>query len=449
LSYFLLLVVAGCSASAPPPRPVAPSPISIAVPETYSAQEDKNQRSEGLGEICKIDPAACPTLDMEKEAARTFKEPLYAVSQAESGWGGIQLTGPLAGAPAVRSLRQGGILGQAVPAAPPSPPSAIPVKPARSARAELFDIEAKIFIQVDEVETSRTKLTELTVAAGGQVMNEVVENGPDRRGASLSLRIPSERVHAFLARMKEVGKVRSSSVETREVSRKIADNEVLVRNLERSLTRYEELLAKAANVTEANTIESELARVRTTLDRVRSDLEWAKDRVTRSTVYVTLSLEPEHAPIEPEAKLHPGIRAAVLLDVPPSDSAVPTTGFAGGGLSLQWTRTVSIDFDLLTNLRESGGGAIDFYVVTLGTDLYSDFFGGGRRTHLNPYFGFRIGFAHAPGQSMLPLGGTLGVDLYKTNRVLVGIETRAYAMLGRKQGADFVLEPAAGVNIAY
>jgi hypothetical protein len=323
------------------------------------------------------------------------------------------------------------------------------VKPARRARAELFDVEAKVFVQVDEVETSRAKLTELTVAAGGQVMNEVVENGPDRRGASLSLRIPSERVHAFLARMKEVGKVRSSTVETREISRKIADGEVLIRNLERSLTRYEELLARAANVTEANTIESELARVRTTLDRVRSDLEWAKDRVTRSTVYVTLSLEPEHAPIEPEAKLYPGTRAAVLLDVPPSDSAAPTTGFAGGGLSLQWTRALSIDIDLLTNLRQSGGGAIDFYVVTLGTEIYSDFFGGGKRTFLNPYFGFRTGFARAPGQSMFPLGGTLGVDLHKTSRVLVGIETRAYAMLGRRQGADFVLEPAACVNIAY
>jgi outer membrane beta-barrel protein len=35
----------------------------------------------GLEDICKIDPAACPNLDMEKEAARKFNEPLYAVQQ--------------------------------------------------------------------------------------------------------------------------------------------------------------------------------------------------------------------------------------------------------------------------------------------------------------------------------------------------------------------------------
>jgi outer membrane beta-barrel protein len=36
---------------------------------------------EGLEDICKIDPAACPTLDMKKEAARPLKEQIYAVQQ--------------------------------------------------------------------------------------------------------------------------------------------------------------------------------------------------------------------------------------------------------------------------------------------------------------------------------------------------------------------------------
>lgn len=36
---------------------------------------------EGVGDICKIDPAACPVLDMRKEAARPIKESIYAVQQ--------------------------------------------------------------------------------------------------------------------------------------------------------------------------------------------------------------------------------------------------------------------------------------------------------------------------------------------------------------------------------
>jgi outer membrane beta-barrel protein len=43
--------------------------------------EEGADTGDGLADICKIDPAACPNLDMDKEAARQFKEPLYAVQQ--------------------------------------------------------------------------------------------------------------------------------------------------------------------------------------------------------------------------------------------------------------------------------------------------------------------------------------------------------------------------------
>src|SRR6187549_898750 len=36
---------------------------------------------EGVGDICQIDPAACPTLDMAKEAAKPLDETIKAVQQ--------------------------------------------------------------------------------------------------------------------------------------------------------------------------------------------------------------------------------------------------------------------------------------------------------------------------------------------------------------------------------
>jgi outer membrane beta-barrel protein len=42
---------------------------------------DLGAEGEGVGDICKIDPAACPVLDMKKEAARPIKESIYAVQQ--------------------------------------------------------------------------------------------------------------------------------------------------------------------------------------------------------------------------------------------------------------------------------------------------------------------------------------------------------------------------------
>jgi outer membrane beta-barrel protein len=45
------------------------------------ATGDLGAEGEGVGDICKIDPSACPVLDMKKEAARPIKESIYAVQQ--------------------------------------------------------------------------------------------------------------------------------------------------------------------------------------------------------------------------------------------------------------------------------------------------------------------------------------------------------------------------------
>ncbi|HXK20212.1 MAG TPA: outer membrane beta-barrel domain-containing protein [Polyangiaceae bacterium] len=50
--------------------------------DTAAAGEgDLGAGGEGVGDICKIDPSACPVLDMKKEAARPIKESIYAVQQ--------------------------------------------------------------------------------------------------------------------------------------------------------------------------------------------------------------------------------------------------------------------------------------------------------------------------------------------------------------------------------
>ncbi len=49
--------------------------------ETPADAGEATPEGGGLEEICKIDPAACPNLDMEKEAARPLRETIYAMQQ--------------------------------------------------------------------------------------------------------------------------------------------------------------------------------------------------------------------------------------------------------------------------------------------------------------------------------------------------------------------------------
>jgi outer membrane beta-barrel protein len=91
----LLAVPLTASAQQPKAQPKGEQPKEINLDEPEKAADQPADQpvdqpvegtevpggEEGLGDICKIDPAACPTIDMEKAAARDINEDMYAVQQ--------------------------------------------------------------------------------------------------------------------------------------------------------------------------------------------------------------------------------------------------------------------------------------------------------------------------------------------------------------------------------
>jgi outer membrane beta-barrel protein len=71
---------AGAGDAAPATDAAAGDTAGTATPG--GAEEPTPGGGSGLEDICKIDPAACPNLDMDKEAARPLKEQIFAVQQA-------------------------------------------------------------------------------------------------------------------------------------------------------------------------------------------------------------------------------------------------------------------------------------------------------------------------------------------------------------------------------
>jgi len=75
------------------PQPDQPKEINLDEPETPAAQPAAEEAAPdapaeapaggeaGLGDICAIDPAACPSIDMNKAAARDLNQQMYAVQQ--------------------------------------------------------------------------------------------------------------------------------------------------------------------------------------------------------------------------------------------------------------------------------------------------------------------------------------------------------------------------------
>ena len=72
-----------------------------------------------------------------------------------------------------------------------------------------------------------------------------------------------------------------------------------------------------------------------------------------------------------------------------------------------------------------------------------------RIKYLNPYLGWRAGYARFEGHHQALLGATLGLELYKNDWFDLDLEARNHLLFGGELGAHYALEPALGVSVAF
>jgi hypothetical protein len=310
----------------------------------------------------------------------------------------------------------------------------------------MLDIEGNVSVQVPKVKRAVQALHELAARTGGVVTEERVNTASQYGSAQLTLRVPSGSAQGVFDALEQLGSVLEQNVTARDIGKEYFDANLRLSSLEATLHRYEEILSHATKVEEILTIESELARIRGEIEQVKGNLRWLSDRAARATLHIALSeQQPEVVRAEePEAKFFPGLRAPALLDF----GKHATEGYVGGGFGLQLSRAFALDLDVLKHPGSSEHGP-DAILASVGGELYSDLLGRGERRYLNPYLGWRAGYARFGADNQALLGATLGLELYKNRGFGVDLETRNYFAFGGTRGGHYVLTPALAARVAF
>ncbi len=316
---------------------------------------------------------------------------------------------------------------------------------------EMLDIEATLLVAVDSVHESAKRVRELAKQYGADLTGDQVQDeGSYQRGA-FEIRVPSDKVADLLDAISALGTVRSRDVRATDVSKQYFDSQLLLQNLEVTMKRYEEMLALAKNVQEVLVVEQELTRLRGEINRVKGELRFMRDRVARSTVHLQIvpkSVDTTPPPEVPEAKFFPGVRGTMLTDM----TGTGHTTYYGLGLSLFFLRNFQVDFDVLRHGAspfETNGAEGRAFLVTAGGDIYSEFFGGGRRKYFNPYVGLRAGYARLDGKNDALVSGTVGLELVRTKGLLLDLQGRLHLFFGNADGAHAGVQPTLGLNVAF
>ena len=177
--------------------------------------------------------------------------------------------------------------------------------------AEKIIYSADAAIETTQYDEAITVLAELLNSYGGFIENSY-ENTPTRAEygysatyrslhyASYTLRVPKEGFHKFLDALGDVGSVQSRSTSAENVTEQFADYESRLKAYRTEEERLLAMFSKADTIPDMITIESKLSEVRYSIESLTSSLLNLSNRVSFSTVRVSINEVREYTPVVTE-----------------------------------------------------------------------------------------------------------------------------------------------------
>jgi hypothetical protein len=186
---------------------------------------------------------------------------------------------------------------------------------------------ATMTVVVSDESAAATRLRAIATAHGGVVTTENVVSGGDKSyyaTSTIVLSVPADELDGALTDIAAVGEVTLRTIQSTDVTAKVADVGSRITTMRASIARMQELLTRAGSVTEIAQVETELTNREADLESLLAQQKALAQRVAQSPITVTLT------------------RVAVVEPNP-----VPETGFVAG-LKAGWHALKVFGVALLT-----------------------------------------------------------------------------------------------------
>ena len=148
-----------------------------------------------------------------------------------------------------------------------------------------------ISVTVSDPEAAALEVVALTEKLGGYVESQSVSAAGDgsTANATLSVRVPAEKIDEAFAALAEVGDVTSQNRSSTDVTAEHVDLKARVAALKESVKRLTELMTDSASTGELIEAEAALSQRQQELDGLTAQLKALEGQVDESAIWVTLS----------------------------------------------------------------------------------------------------------------------------------------------------------------
>ena len=157
---------------------------------------------------------------------------------------------------------------------------------------------AFLSIEVDLVEAATTQVRDIADSLGGFLENLNSSGADEGQQANMTVRVPQAQFSDAVERIELVGKVQSKNLGSEDVSERFIDLQAHLKSSIREEESLLSLLGRTTTVSEVLTIERELTRVRSNIERFQAQLNFLERRIDLATITVSL-FSPDKASGEP------------------------------------------------------------------------------------------------------------------------------------------------------
>ncbi len=158
---------------------------------------------------------------------------------------------------------------------------------------------ADLTLRVKQVDQAIERVRAIARTQQGDILN-LQDQRPleqsDRHIASITLRVPQQRLEDAIEELKELGQVQNQSIQAQDVSNQIVDSSARLRNLRRSETQTLEILERSGSIKDVLVVSQELSKIREQIEKIDAQLKSLKTRVAFSTIRIRLEAETVSLP---------------------------------------------------------------------------------------------------------------------------------------------------------
>lgn len=151
-----------------------------------------------------------------------------------------------------------------------------------------------LYLETKNFSETVSQIDPLLEKYGGYISHSYMENEENQEGgyspsyADYTLKIPQEKLNAFLDEVASLGNIRTMDTSTEDLTSPYYDTAARLKSLTQQEERLLELLEQAENIEQIITIEDKLSSVRSEIEYLNSMMANLENQVAYSTVYLSI-----------------------------------------------------------------------------------------------------------------------------------------------------------------